>query len=483
MGSTPTTKPHAVLVPYPAQGHVNPMMKLAKLLHTKGFHITFVNTEFNHKRLIKSKGPDSVKGLPDFQFQTIPDGMPPSDQDATQDVPMLCYMTRKTCLVPFKELVLKLNSSRDVPPVSCIISDGVMSFGVQAGKDLGIPEVQFWTASACSFMGYLHYREFIRRGIVPFKDESYLTDGTLEKPIEWISGMSNIRYKDVPSFIRTTDPDDIMFDFLGEEAQNCLNAPAIIFNTFDAFEHEVLQAIVSKFNYHNTYTIGPLPLLVDKYVPEKSPVKSLNSSLWKPDSKCFEWLDQREPESVIYVNYGSVTTMTDQHLKEFAWGLANSKHPFLWIVRPDIIMGDSTTLLEGFWEETKDRGLIVSWCAQDQVLAHPSVGAFLTHCGWNSTVETVSEGVPTIGWPFFADQQTNNRYLCTEWGMGMEINQDVKREEVEELVKEILVGEKGKEKRRKAKEWKSKAKEATDIGGSSYANFDRFIKEALHHEA
>ena len=171
MGSIGTQKPHAVLVPFPAQGHVTPLMRLAKLLHSRGFHITFVNTEFNHRRLIRSKGPESVKGFADFRFETIPDGLPPSDKDATQDVPKLCDSTRKTCLVPFKELLAKLNSSSDVPPVSCVVSDGVMSFAIKAAEDMGIPEVQFWTASACSFIGYLHYRELIKRGIVPFKSK------------------------------------------------------------------------------------------------------------------------------------------------------------------------------------------------------------------------------------------------------------------------------------------------------------------------
>ncbi|XP_059624780.1 linamarin synthase 2-like [Cornus florida] len=477
MSSVGTTKPHAVCVPYPAQGHVNPMMQLAKLLHSRGFHITFVNTEFNHKRLVKSKGPDSVKGLPDFRFDTIPDGLPPSDCDATQDVPALCYSTRKSCLVPFKELLIKLNSSAQVPPVTCVISDGVMSFGINAAEELGIPEVQFWTASACSFMGYLHYRELIKRGIFPFKDEKFNHDGTLDTPIDWIPGMRNILLRDLPSFFRTTNPNDIMFDFMGEEAQHCLKAPAIIFNTFEEFEHEVLEAIASLFP--NIYSIGPLPLL-GRQVPDGQ-AKSLNSSLWKLDSKCLEWLDNKEPNSVVFVNYGSVTVMSDQHFKEFAWGLANSKHPFLWIVRADVVVGDSATLPEEFFEEIKDRGFITNWCQQDQVLSHPSVGTFLTHCGWNSTTESVCGGVPVLCWPFFADQQTNCRYACKEWGIGMEVNPDVKRDQIEALVKEMMEGDRGKKMKENAQEWKKKAVAACDIGGTSYNDFDRFIKEALHY--
>lgn len=209
--------------------------------------------------------------------------------------------------------------------------------------------------------------------------------------------------------------------------------------------------------------------------------KLLNSSLWKEDRECIKWLDQRESKSVVYANYGCMTVMTDQHLKEFAWGLANSKRPFLWIVRPDVVMGDSAILPQGFLEETKDRGMVASWCPQEQVLSHPSIGVFLTHCGWNSTLESICGGVPMMCWPFFAEQQTNCRYICTEWGVGMEFNEDVKRREIEELVNEMMEGNKGKQMRRKALEWKKKADEATAVGGSSYKNFDRFIKEALHY--
>nr|XP_048335667.1 linamarin synthase 2-like isoform X1 [Ziziphus jujuba var. spinosa] len=470
-------KPHAVCVPFQAQGHVGPMMHLAKLLHSRGFHITFVNTEFNHRRLIRSNGPDFVKGLPDFVFDTIPDGLPPSDRDATQYPPAICESTRKNCLAPFKDLLRRLNKS-SVPPVSCIVSDGVMSFAIKAGEELGIPEAQFWTASACGFMGYLHFDELVKRGIVPFKDGSFMHDGTLNTPIDWIPGMKDIRFKDLPSFVRTQDANETMFDFMGSEAQNCLNSTAIVFNTFDEFEHQVLEAISAKFP--NIYTIGPVPLL-GRHVPD-TPYKSLGSSLWKEDSNCLQWLNQREPNSVVYVNYGSVTVMSDEHFKEFAWGLANSKQYFLWIVRPDVVMGESADLPDGFLEEIKDRGLLASWCPQEMVLAHPSVAVFLSHCGWNSCMEAVCAGVPLICWPFFAEQQTNCGYACNNWGIGMEINHDVRRVEVEELVREMMEGEKGKKLKEKALEWKKKAEEATDIGGGSYSNFDRFIKEALHYD-
>jgi hypothetical protein len=163
------SKPHAVFVAFPAQGHLNPMMQLAKLFRCKGFHITFVNTEFNHKRLIKSLGAEFVKGLSDFQFETIPDGLPESDKDATQDVEPLCEAIQNNCYAPFKELVNKLNTSSLHIPITCIIADGLSSFAGRVAKDLGIQELQFWTASACGFVGHLQFDELIKRGILPFK--------------------------------------------------------------------------------------------------------------------------------------------------------------------------------------------------------------------------------------------------------------------------------------------------------------------------
>ncbi|KAE8693233.1 7-deoxyloganetin glucosyltransferase [Hibiscus syriacus] len=163
------SKPHAVCLPFPSQGHVNPMMQLAKLLHSRGFHITFVNSEFNHRRLIRSRGVEAVKGLPNFQFETIPDGLPPSDADATQPVPLICDSTRRTCFTPFLELLSKLNSSPQVSPVICVVSDGIMNCGTKAAQVIGVPYVQLWTSSTISFMGYLQYKELVQTGIVPFK--------------------------------------------------------------------------------------------------------------------------------------------------------------------------------------------------------------------------------------------------------------------------------------------------------------------------
>ncbi|KAK9287185.1 hypothetical protein L1049_015596 [Liquidambar formosana] len=290
--------PHAVCIPYPAQGHINPMFKLAKLLHHRGFHITFVNTEYNHQRLLKSRGPSSLDGLPDFQFKTIPDGLPPSDADATQDIPSLCESTSKNCSLPFRNLIHKLNdtSTSNVPPVSCIISDGVMTFTLNAAEEFGIPLVFFWTPSACGCLAYMHYRHLIGRGLLPLKaDASWLTNGYMETATDCIPGMKNIRLKDLPSFIRTTDLDDIMLNFVMEEAERTSKASAVILNTFDALEQDILDALSAMLP--RVYSIGPLQLLVNQIQNDR--LKSMASNLWKEQPECIDWLNLKQPNSVV----------------------------------------------------------------------------------------------------------------------------------------------------------------------------------------
>nr|XP_023874839.1 7-deoxyloganetin glucosyltransferase-like [Quercus suber]POE83050.1 7-deoxyloganetin glucosyltransferase [Quercus suber] len=406
MGSVSAgVKPHVVCVPIPLQGHINPMFKLAKLLHHKGFHVTFINTEYNHKRLLRSRGPNSLDGFPGFHFETIPDGLPPSDADVSQDIPSLAESLPKTCLVPLCNLITKLNdtSSSNVPPVTCIIADGCMSFTLDAADKFRIACVLFWTPSACGFLSYMHYRHLVKRGLIPLKDASYLTNGYLETEIDWIPGMKNIRLKDLPSFIRTTDENDIMLNFLIRESERTLRASAVILNTFDSFEQDVLDALSSMLPC--LYTIGPLVLLDDQIKDDN--LKAIGSNLWKEELDCVEWLNSKKPNSVVYVNYGSITIMTPQQLIEFAWGLANSEKPFLWIIRPDLVGGDSAIVPFEFVTKTKDRGMLASWCPQEEILKHPSIGGFLTHSGWNSTLESVCYGVPMVSWPFFAEQQTN----------------------------------------------------------------------------
>ncbi|GLT93792.1 hypothetical protein SLE2022_115660 [Rubroshorea leprosula] len=377
----------------------------------------------------------------------------------------------------FKELLRKLNDpSPNNPPVSCIVSDGIMSFTLDAAQELGLPEVLFWTTSACGFLGYLHCRQLIGQGYTPLEDESYLTNGYLETVVDWIPGVKGIKLKDLRSFLRTTDPNFFMLDFILGETERAKRASAIVLNTFDALENGILGALSSMLP--PVLSVGLLPLLLNQV--HDNDLELIGSNLWREEPECLRWLDSKEPNSVVYVNFGSITVMTPNQLIEFAWGIANSNKTFLWIIRPDLVAGNAAILPSEFVTKTKNRGLLATWCAEEQVLSHPAMGGFLTHSGWNSTLESISAGVPMICWPFFAEQQTNCRFCCTEWGIGMEINSDVKRDEVERLVRELMEEEKGREMKKKALEWKRMAEAAAaSPSGPSAMNLDKVINEVL----
>ncbi|KAL4300986.1 hypothetical protein AHAS_Ahas17G0255700 [Arachis hypogaea] len=256
---------------------------------------------------------------------------------------------------------------------------------------------------------------------VDLKGNVYVADKN-NKAIRKISSnaMKGARLKDLPTFLRTTNPSDVMFNYNIVKVNTAMHAKGIILNTFEDLESEVLDAIRAK--YSNVYSIGPLSMLFKQLSNSNTQLELIDLNLWKEDNKCLEWLDKRDRGSVVYVNFGSLVIMIPKQLSEFAWGLVNSKYHFLC-----------------------ERGLVLGWCQQEKVLCHASIGGFLTHCGWNSTLESICEGVPMACWPFFAEQQTNSFCACKKWGIGIEIECDVKREQVEGLVRELMEGQKGKE--------------------------------------
>ncbi|WJX96362.1 7-deoxyloganetin glucosyltransferase [Trifolium repens] len=306
-------KPHAVLIPFPAQGHINPLIKLAKLLHLRGFYITFVNTEYNHQRMLKSKGPKAFDGIADFSFETIPDGLTPVDGDVSQDITSLCKSIRENFLHLFRELLARLHDSATVglvPPVTCLVSDSSMSFTIEAAEELSLPIVFFSPANAFTFLTSFHFHTLFEKGLIPLKDESYLTNGYLDTKLECIPGLQNFRLKDLPDYMWTSNPNDFLIEFTVEAARRAQHASAIIFNTSTELESGVINVLSTMFPC--VYAIGPLSSLL--YQSPENRLVPLSTNLWKEDTECLGWLESKEPGSVVYVNFGSMTVMTAEKL-------------------------------------------------------------------------------------------------------------------------------------------------------------------------
>ena len=271
-----------------------------------------------------------------------------------------------------------------------------------------------------------------------------------------------LRFKDLPNFGKLEN----CLQLLSEACDNKTSS-AIIYNTIDYLENSSLAKIQQKCQVP-IFPIGPM---------HKSASAS-SSSLLKEDTSCLAWLDKQNCNSVIYVSLGSLAFMDVKELVEMAWGLANSKQPFLWVVRPGSIRGAKwiEILPEGFKENIGERGYIVKWAPQKKVLAHGAVGGFLSHCGWNSTLESICEGIPMICRPCFGDQSVNARNVSHVWRIGLELESELERGEIERAIRKLMVDEDGKEMRKRGKNLKERFELCIREGGSSNNSLNKLIE-------
>jgi hypothetical protein len=169
-------KPHVVCIPFPLQGHINPMLKIAKLLHHKGFHVTFVNTEFNHKGILDARGPNALDGLPDFCFETLPIEHPPSNShiSATLNLLVLRQACGKSLLSPLRDLIARLNDTAANPPVTCMVSDAMLTYTQVLTEELEMPNVFVWHMAATGVVSFAHFRDQMKQLVTLLKGVFYI---------------------------------------------------------------------------------------------------------------------------------------------------------------------------------------------------------------------------------------------------------------------------------------------------------------------
>ncbi|KAA8549335.1 hypothetical protein F0562_001019 [Nyssa sinensis] len=415
-----------VLVPCPFQGHINPMLQLAAILKSKGFSITIAHTQFN------SPNPSNHH---DFTFLPIPDGI--SDRDAaTMDFMALITALNANSEVPLRErLSPMMKQEEQNDRIACIIYDAIMYKTEAVANHLKIPSIVLETGSAATLLTYAAVPRLQADGYIPLQDSMSQDLVPLLHPF---------RFKDLPIF---NFPNLEALLQLLATTSNIKTSSAIILNTLDCLEHPSLAPLQKHYQVP-IFSMGPF----HKIAPPSS------SSLLKEDTNCISWLDKQSPNSVIYVSIGSVASIDERELVETAWGLANSGQPFLWVVRPGSIRGLEWLALlpESFKETVEERGCIVEWAPQKEVLAHGAVGGFWSHCGWNSTLESTCEGVPMVCRPCFGDQRMNARCLSHVWRVGLELENELQRGEIERTIRRLMVGKEGEEMRRSAIDLKLK---------------------------
>ncbi|KAF9589263.1 hypothetical protein IFM89_022181 [Coptis chinensis] len=439
-----------VLFPCPFQGHINPMLQLATILHShsKGaLSIIIVHPEFN--------SPNS-SNYPNFTFLPISDGLSESQQahSSIHDAMPMLPVLNQICVSPFKDcLVNKILSQQHEPPVACIIADALMHFTQHVADSLNIPRIVLRTSSAITFAVFKVLRG---KDYYPIKGTS--------------TGAA-----DLPR-VKTNDAEGLP-QLAIDMVEQTKASSGLIWNTFELLDQSALETVCQEFSIPN-FPIGPF----HKLTPASS------SSLLTQDFSCISWLDKQAPSSVIYISFGSLAALDQAQLVEIALGLADSEQSFLWVIRPGLVRSsnddkayeDPTNFLPQYFNEMiqSGRGCIVKWAPQHEVLAHPAVGGFWTHSGWNSTLESICEGVPMLCWPFFGDQMMNARCVSQVWRVGLQLENELERSEIERFIKRLMVQENNKEREEmvvRVNDLKEKAELCLTIGGSSYQSLESLI--------
>ncbi|KAL5817102.1 hypothetical protein ACOSQ3_025480 [Xanthoceras sorbifolium] len=436
-----------VLVPCPLQGHINPMLQLGSILHSKGFSITVAHTQFN--------SPNTCNH-PDFVFLPLLSDDSSSARNDSDDFVVFLSSLNLKYKASLQELFTRIVEEQERHEgLPCIIYDALMYSVEEVAHSLKLPSIILGTSSAISWLAYFAYPRLREEGYIPSQGS---------KSMGLVPGLHPLRFKDLPLY--DCKNEDRILE-LTATLRNIGTSSAIVWNSIDCLEQSSLSQLQQQFRVPN-FSIGPM----QKMAPTSS------SSLWEEDHSCITWLDKQTENSVIYVSFGSLATLDEKELAEIAWGLANCKQPFLWVLRSDSVHGSNSadSLSDDFKETVGERGCIVNWACQEQVLAHRAVGGFFTHCGWNSTIESISEGVPMICSPILHDQRVNSRYISHVWRVGIELENGLEREEIEKAIKRLMAEKEGEEFRQRAANLKLKAELCIQKDGSSYNSLNKLVE-------
>ena len=419
-----------------------------------------------------AKGSATSKGS--ITFAPFSDGYDEGFQSGNDFQQYMLEMRRRGSQAVSDLVVSATNEGR---PYACLVYTLLLPWVGITADELHLPSVLLWIQPATVLD--IYYYHFHGYGNLIRNSSSQETSNSITIP-----GLSlKLTIQDLPSYMDEKTYSFIIsiFQELFESLEKKTN-PKVLVNTFDELEVEALKAI------NNLSLIGIGPLIPSAFLDDKdSSDTSFGGDLFQGSQDYIEWLNTKPKGSVVYVSFGSLSVLSKQQMEEMAKGLLGSGRPFLWVIREKQNAGDEEEKERdklSCLEELEKLGKIVPWCSQVEVLSNTSVGCFVTHCGWNSTLESLASGVPMVAFPQWTDQGTNAKMIEDLWRTGVRVKADeegiVEGEEIKRCL-ELVLGEeeRGKEMRRNAEKWRALAREATMEGGSSDKNLKAFVDEVI----
>ncbi|KAL9323517.1 hypothetical protein ACSQ67_008374 [Phaseolus vulgaris] len=470
--------PSVLVFPFPCQGHVNPMLTLSQKLVENGCKVIFVNTDFNHKRVVSSMVDQYNEESP-LKLVSIPDGLGPNDD--RNNLGKLSDSMLITVPEALKKLIEDNNNIhlKGDNRIRFIVADVHVGWILNVACELGIKGALFWPAAAALFHLVSSVPKLVDDGIIDSDGKNtiilYYTFVLLPLFLK-----IHINFKKdnsiITKYARNGHKNPFWFHmarhmggshYLNFLVHHCFPALNLtqwwLCDTAYELEPQVLTLVPSLL------PIGPL-LRSDHHYKTNATLRSLGQ-FWEEDLSCMSWLDEQADGSVLYVAFGSFTLFDQNQFNELALGLDLTNRPFLWVIREDNKMAYPH-------EFQGHKGKIVNWAPQQKVLSHPAIACFVTHCGWNSTMEGLSNGVPLLCWPYFGDQPYNKTHICDELKVGLGIDKDqngvVSRGELKTKVEQLFNDESIK---CRCVVLKEKVMKNIAKGGTSYENLQRFVKE------
>ncbi|XWS73499.1 hypothetical protein CRYUN_Cryun02cG0134500 [Craigia yunnanensis] len=475
---------NVVMFPFMAQGHIIPFLALALHIEkTRNYKITFVNTPLNINKLRSSLSPNSSIELLEIPFNSSDHGLPSNTENC--DVVPYHFVVRlleasASLRTVFKQLIEDIIQEQDGHRPLCIIGD--IFFGWMAGvaQELGAFHAVFSGAGGFGLACYYSIWLSLPHKEVKLADDHFLLADFQEA--------SKIHLTQLPLTMKEADGADSWSVFHGKYLPEWAKSGGILFNTVEEFDHIGLMYFKRKLG-RPVWPVGPILLSIENRA------RAGKEAGITPEF-CKAWLDTKPQNSVLFVSFGSMNTITPSQMMQLAKALEVSGKNFIWVVRPPIGLDINSEfranewLPEGFEERIREskKGLVVhKWAPQLEILSHKSTSAFLSHCGWNSVLESLSHGVPLLGWAMAAEQFFNVKFLEEKVGVCVEVARgktcEVKHENVTAKIELVMSDcEKGKEMRRKASEVremiKNAMKDEKGFKGSSVDAMDDFFNAA-----
>ncbi|XP_024521946.1 UDP-glycosyltransferase 85A1 isoform X3 [Selaginella moellendorffii] len=469
--SSPSSKIHVVVVPLPEQGHMSPMIHLCKLIaRDPSFTISLVNVDSLHDEFVKHWV--APAGLEDLRLHSIPYSWQlPLGADAHAQRNLAEWFTASARELPggLEDLIRKLGEEGD--PVNCIISDYFCDWSQDVADVFGIPRIILWSGTAAWTSLEYHIPELLEKDhIFPSRGRAS-ADEANSVIIDYVRGVKPLRLADVPTYLQG---DEVWKEICIKRSPVVKRARWVLVNSFYDLEAPSFDFMASELG-PRFIPAGPLFLLDN----------SRKNVVLRPENEdCLHWMDAQERGSVLYISFGSIAVLSVEQFEELAGALEASKKPFLWVIRPELVVGGhSNESYNGFCERTKNQGFIVSWAPQLRVLAHPSMGAFLTHCGWNSVQESIANGIPMLGWPYGGEQNTNCKFIVEDWKIGVRFSKTVvqgliERGEIEAGIRKVMDSEEGKKMKERVENLKILARKAMDKeNGKSFRGLQGWLED------